>query len=144
MQHCLALGLAAEKDGFEVDVEDPVPLGFADFFDGAADRDTGAVDADIQAAPGGEDGIDHVFDLALDRDVSGDGQSPATQRFDLVAGIVGAGEIAIGDGHVGTGFGVGVGVALTDAGAATGDQGLAVVEGKAVEDAHLNKLKRDR
>ena len=73
LQHGAALGLTAEENGFEVEVEDSVPIGLADVLDGAAQGNASAIDADVQLAPSGENGIDHVFDLVLGGDIRVDG-----------------------------------------------------------------------
>ena len=69
LQHGSSLGLTAEKNGFEVEVEHPVPIGLADVLNGAAQGNASAIDADVQPTPVREDGIDHVFDLVLGGDI---------------------------------------------------------------------------
>ena len=77
LQHDFALGLTAEEDALEVDVEDPVPVGFADVFYMATDSDAGAINADIELAPGSEHGVDCVIDFVFEGDIGGDSQGLA-------------------------------------------------------------------
>ena len=64
-------GASHQKHPLDVDREDPVPLGFAEFLNGAAVDDAGIVEQNIQAAEGVDGGANRLFAGGRVGDVEG-------------------------------------------------------------------------
>ena len=124
----LAAALAAEEEGFGVDVHHAVPVGFGDVDGVVVGAEAGVVDEDVEAAVvalgGGEDG----FYFVEVGDVAGEGVGFAAGFLDFLLEGFEFGEVAGGEGDFGAGLGEGEGEAAADAFAGAGDEGDLVLD----------------